>query len=279
VPRIRSIKPDIWDDDAVSDVSRLARLLYVGLITQADDDGRLSGSAKWIDSQVFPYDDDTDIAEIRDWLTELARHGLIVAYKAEGKPYIQIQNWRKHQSIDKRWYKESKLPGPPDEASPRPPREPDEGSPRNDADRDEDTAPEWSGVDGIGVDGSGGVAPAGGRAAAPTPISPFAPIVQRLDAVAVARGIRSPKVDAALTVCAEFVECDPAAEVEKFVHYWIEGPGEKRALSDVSWAWRNWMERAKPDAGRPVSARDSVGDDLKRLEAEAVRLRAEEARA
>jgi hypothetical protein len=279
VPRIRSIKHDIWDDDDVCEVSRPARLLYIGLITQADDDGRLSGSAKWIDSQVFPYDDDTDLAEIRECLTELARVGLITAYKAERKPYIQIRNWKKHQSIDKRWYKESKLPPPPDEDSPRPPRGRDEDSPQPDPDRDEASTPEWSGEDGSGVDRSGD-APAGGRAAAePTPISPFAPIVQRLDVVSVARNHPSPKVDAALAVCAEYADLDLPALVEEFAHYWIDGPGSKRSLDDVVWKWRNWLknEREGRAKERPAPARESAGDDAARLLAEAARLRAEEA--
>ena len=38
--RIRSVKPEIWLSPQVMELSRDARLLFVGLITQADDEGR-----------------------------------------------------------------------------------------------------------------------------------------------------------------------------------------------------------------------------------------------
>jgi hypothetical protein len=111
VPRIRSIQPDIWDDDDIAAVSRPARLVFVGLITQADDDGYLPGATKWVRSKVFPYDD-IDVDSVDGWLEELHRVGLVVRYLADGKPYIWLPNWEKHQSIDKRWYKQTKFPKP-----------------------------------------------------------------------------------------------------------------------------------------------------------------------
>jgi hypothetical protein len=278
VARIRTIKHEIWDDHAVGDVSLEARFLFVALITQADDDGRLPGSPKWIDSQVFPYDEDSRIGDIREWIAELDGVDLVIAYEVGGKRYIQIRNWTKHQSIDKRYYAESKLPEPPVERPTRPPRAPDERPDQSHHDRGEDTTPERSGEERKGVERSGEVAPAGGRAAAePTPISPFAPIVQRLDAVAVARNQPSPKVDAALKVCGEYADLDLVAQVEEFFHYYVEGPGSKRGLDDVVWKWRHWLKRERASQGdraRKPAARDSVSADLRRLEAEKLRLRA-----
>jgi hypothetical protein len=280
VPRIRSIKPEINEDEVVGQLSDGAYRLYIGLITQADDDGRHLGHLTLVRSKVFPWDGERDLGGIATALDDLHDGDLIVAYEVDGKPYIQIQNWTKHQSIDKRWYKPSKLPEPPDVVSPRPPRGHDEDPPRPDADRDETATPEWSGVDRSGEDGIGGVAPTGGRDAAATPIPPFAPIVQRLDAVAVAHGKPSPKVDAALQVCTDYAARDLAADIEEFVHYWTDGPGARKSCDDVVWRWRLWLKRATAADDKPKSgnARSSVSEDLARLEAQHAEALAEEAR-
>jgi hypothetical protein len=75
-------------------------------------------------------------------------------------------------------------------------------------------------------------------------------ILRELDKVAFARSLSSPKVKAAAKACADFSHLgDLTAEVSKFVHYWTEGPGASHPLSDVAWAWRNWLERVKDEPG------------------------------
>lgn len=120
--RIRSLKPDIWDDDAIGDLTRDERLLFVALITQADDDGRLPGRPKWIASKMYPYDDDVTPEDVSRWLAGLDAAGLIWLYETDGKPYIWLPKWESHQSIDSRYRKESKLPDPPDERPSSAPR-------------------------------------------------------------------------------------------------------------------------------------------------------------
>jgi hypothetical protein len=49
VARIRSIKPEYWaDQDLAEQVSRDARLLYIGLWNLADEHGRLRGDPRYI---------------------------------------------------------------------------------------------------------------------------------------------------------------------------------------------------------------------------------------
>lgn len=148
MPRIRSIKPDIWDDDAIAAVSREARLLFVGLITQADDDGRLSGDPRWLRSKIYPYDDGLEPSSIEGWLDELNRAELIQRYAHADRPCIALPAWEGNQKVDKRWYKASKLPAPPPQAA----------SPRARRDHDAASPPEGIGEDGSGSEGSGVVA-------------------------------------------------------------------------------------------------------------------------
>lgn len=96
--RIRTLKPTIWESEQVSDVSVEARLTFIGLITQADDHGRLKGSPKLVRSKVFPYDDHP-LQKVSEWLRELAEEGLIVWFKVNGKEYIELPTWHDHQRV------------------------------------------------------------------------------------------------------------------------------------------------------------------------------------
>lgn len=92
--RIRSIKPDFFRSEDVARLTPLARLLFIGLWTIADREGRLLDRPRRISVDVFPYDDDFDIGAL---LAELTSGGVISRYEADGKKCIQIANFLKHQ--------------------------------------------------------------------------------------------------------------------------------------------------------------------------------------
>lgn len=98
--RIRSIKPEIAHDAALSSCSYPARFLYVMLITQADDAGRLHGSAGAVRGACLPNDDVT-LGEIDGWLAELQGHGLLDRYLVERQEYVALRGWSKNQRVDK----------------------------------------------------------------------------------------------------------------------------------------------------------------------------------
>lgn len=157
--RIRSIKPEIWEDEALAEVSTSARLLFIGLITQADDEGRLPGRTRWIASKIFPYDDDISPQDIEGWVDELHSVGLISYYEVEGRPYIWLCSFGKHQSIDKRWRKESQFPPPPQEATPSARRAHAETSSQSEESAQESASPDRTGLDRRGEDRKGGESP------------------------------------------------------------------------------------------------------------------------
>lgn len=93
--RIRTIKPEFWSDEKLSILDPLTRLVYLGLISQADDAGRLVDGVKQLDGMLFPSTDDT----CRESLEILARLSRILRYVApSGQHLIQIVNWH-HQKI------------------------------------------------------------------------------------------------------------------------------------------------------------------------------------
>ncbi len=115
--RIRTIKPEFWVSESVGQLSRNARLLFIGLWSLADDSGRLRGALAMVSGALFPYDLDAREA-IGEWMGELIDRGMVRAYTGpDDLSYLDIPNWSKHQKIDKP--SASKFP-PFDESSTKP---------------------------------------------------------------------------------------------------------------------------------------------------------------
>jgi len=93
VARIRTIKPEFFKDEKVADLDPEVRLLFIGLWTLADREGRLADKPRWINVELFPYAG-IDIASA---LCSLEKSGLIIRYEANMHPFIQIVNFLKHQ--------------------------------------------------------------------------------------------------------------------------------------------------------------------------------------
>ena len=95
--RIRSIKPEFWADEKLAPLDALTRLVFLGLISMADDTGRLVDNLKQIDAMIFPCTDETS----REALATLSRIGRIIRGKtANGQPVVQVANWQRHQRVD-----------------------------------------------------------------------------------------------------------------------------------------------------------------------------------
>jgi hypothetical protein len=110
--RIRTIKPSFWGDDDVCKLSRDARLLLVGLISMADDDGRFIATPAAVAGYVFPHED-IPTTKIRRWLAEIAETPMLTLYAVETRQYGVLPNYRKHQRISHP--QPSPLPAPPQE--------------------------------------------------------------------------------------------------------------------------------------------------------------------
>lgn len=97
--RIRTIKPEFWVSEQITDCRPLTRLLFIGLWNFVDDYGRAPVSPKTLKNQIFPGDDFSG-SDISDMLKELNARGLILFYSADDKEYFEITGWSKHQKID-----------------------------------------------------------------------------------------------------------------------------------------------------------------------------------
>lgn len=104
--RIRTLKPEFCTSQSTGALSREARLFFVQLFTDADDEGRLVYSPKRLAGLLYPWDDDVGDAEIERWTKECESQGMLRRYsgasrEGDGEPQklLQIVNWKPHQKI------------------------------------------------------------------------------------------------------------------------------------------------------------------------------------
>jgi hypothetical protein len=92
--RSRNLKPGFFTNDLLAEVPPLGRLLFAGLWTLADREGRLEDRPRRIKAQLFPYED----CEVDALLEELAKRQFIQRYEVAGLRVLQVTTWKKHQN-------------------------------------------------------------------------------------------------------------------------------------------------------------------------------------
>lgn len=107
--RIRSLKPSFWSDESVAEMSLEARLLTIGLISFADDEGRFLASTTAVAGYVFPHDRFPS-SKVQRWMDEVERTGIVRLYTVRGREYGVFPHWN-HQRINRPT--PSVLPAPP----------------------------------------------------------------------------------------------------------------------------------------------------------------------
>lgn len=91
--RIRSIKPAFFTSEDSCRCSPLARLLFLGLLTEADKAGLVEDRPWQLKIRLLPNDD----CDVDDLLWQLTDRRLVRRYDANGRHIIQIVNFAKHQ--------------------------------------------------------------------------------------------------------------------------------------------------------------------------------------
>jgi hypothetical protein len=112
MPRIRTLKPEHRQHRKVGPLSDFTYRLWVGMILEADDEGRLVADPFSLRSQVFSYRHKTRLSAISSALLALSDAGLARLYVVDGVQYVWFPSWHDHQRIDKP--QPSRLPAHPD---------------------------------------------------------------------------------------------------------------------------------------------------------------------
>jgi len=101
MPRNRMIKADFWADEKIGKLSDRAKLLFIGSWTFADDSGVCRANDVYLRNNIFPYDDEVTLYQIKEALQELINSGVVVVSEYSGELYLHIVNFKKHQVINK----------------------------------------------------------------------------------------------------------------------------------------------------------------------------------
>lgn len=99
--RKRMIDPNIWQSEDFNSLSLMGRLLFIGMFSNADDEGRGIANPVFLRSIVFPYDENIKGADIDEIFIEISKTMSVEIYSCDGKRYYQLTNWDKWQKVDK----------------------------------------------------------------------------------------------------------------------------------------------------------------------------------
>jgi hypothetical protein len=108
--RQRFIHPELWEDPVFGKLQPAEMVLFIGLFSIADDEGRLLADPAFLRSQLFPFKDYTNkkVGTMRDAV--VAAMANVHLYRAEGYEYIALLKWKEYQKP--KYPKPSKLPAP-----------------------------------------------------------------------------------------------------------------------------------------------------------------------
>lgn len=108
--RKRMIDPSIWQDEEFGSLTANAKIMFIGLFSNADDEGRIRASHAYLKSTIFMYDDASLelVRQVRNEVVE--KMSTIQLYEIDGKEYIQLKNWNEYQKQHKDRVQESTLP-------------------------------------------------------------------------------------------------------------------------------------------------------------------------
>ena len=103
----RMISQSIWTNRRFIRLNCTDRMLFIGLVTIADDEGRLWNDGLSIKAKIFPVDN-IKVKEIQTSLEKMAEFGLIEMDNTG----IQLTGWENHQKVRNDMFISSVVPEP-----------------------------------------------------------------------------------------------------------------------------------------------------------------------
>lgn len=109
----RIIKQSICTSESMASLTWFEQVLFIRLLVSADDYGRYDARPAIIRGSLFPLDDVTAKA-VEAGIHKLSTQGMIFLYEVDGKPYLELTAWLKHNTPRA---KDSKFPAPEQECA------------------------------------------------------------------------------------------------------------------------------------------------------------------
>ena len=104
----RIIKESICTSEEIDKLTPFEETVFIRLMVNCDDFGRFDGRAKVLSARLFPLKSITP-EEMTHALTALVNADLVTVYEVDGKPFVHLNSWEKHQTTRA---SKSKYPSP-----------------------------------------------------------------------------------------------------------------------------------------------------------------------
>jgi hypothetical protein len=114
--RIRTIKPELLEDERAAALSDAGWRLFISALTLADDFGNLRFNDRYLAATIWWARDGVSSKQVSAAMAETIALGMIEPYRSGGQCYGHIRTWDKHQRTDNA-SKNPRMPGP-DKADP-----------------------------------------------------------------------------------------------------------------------------------------------------------------
>ena len=92
----RVLKESICTSDNIDQLTAFQETFFYRLIVNCDDFGRFDARPKVLASRLFPLKE-VRVSQIEDALRALTSAELVDLYEVDGKPFLQMKTWDKHQ--------------------------------------------------------------------------------------------------------------------------------------------------------------------------------------
>ena len=94
----RIIKESICTSDTIDQLSWFEEVFFYRLLVNCDDYGRMDARPAILKARLFPLKNVTE-KQISDALNKLSTVGIVALYEYNGRPYLQLVTWEKHQTV------------------------------------------------------------------------------------------------------------------------------------------------------------------------------------
>lgn len=112
--RIRSIKPELLEDERIASLPHGVFRLFVAVLLLADDYGNFRAEPRQLFGRGFVSVDKCTPADVQTFRDQLATSGLLFLYRVRGQTYGHVVNWDKHQYIARKGAPRVPAPDAPD---------------------------------------------------------------------------------------------------------------------------------------------------------------------
>ena len=104
----RILKESICTSENIAALTFFEEVFFFHLMVNADDFGRFDARPKILKARLFPLKDIRE-NQIEDAIRALTAAELVIPYRVEGKPFLQLKTWDRHQRMRN---KKGKYPAP-----------------------------------------------------------------------------------------------------------------------------------------------------------------------